>query len=49
LRAVAGGEPKQMQTLYGVAGERRLEEITLDWLSGYEESRPVRVGNAAYQ
>jgi GH15 family glucan-1,4-alpha-glucosidase len=48
LRAVAG-EPKQMQTLYGVAGERRLEEITLDWLSGYEGSKPVRVGNAAYR
>ncbi|MGH6636859.1 MAG: glycoside hydrolase family 15 protein [Gammaproteobacteria bacterium] len=48
LRAVAG-EPKQMQTLYGVAGERRLEEITLDGLSGYAGSRPVRVGNAAYR
>jgi GH15 family glucan-1,4-alpha-glucosidase len=38
-----------MQTLYGVAGERRLEEITLDWLSGYEGSKPVRMGNAAYR
>jgi GH15 family glucan-1,4-alpha-glucosidase len=46
LRAVAG-QPKQMQILYGVAGERRINEEELDWLDGYEESRPVRVGNAA--
>jgi GH15 family glucan-1,4-alpha-glucosidase len=46
LRAVAG-QPKQMQILYGVAGERRINEEELDWLGGYEGSRPVRVGNAA--
>jgi GH15 family glucan-1,4-alpha-glucosidase len=46
LRAVAG-QPKQMQILYGVAGERRINEQELDWLGGYEGSRPVRVGNAA--
>ena len=46
LRAVAGS-PSQMQIMYGVAGERRLEEFELDWLSGYEGSKPVRVGNAA--
>ena len=46
LRAVAG-TPSQMRTLYGVAGERRIEERELDWLPGYENSRPVRVGNAA--
>ncbi len=33
--------------MYGIAGERRLEEYELDWLPGYEGSRPVRVGNAA--
>jgi GH15 family glucan-1,4-alpha-glucosidase len=46
LRAVAG-QPKQMQMLYGVAGERRITEQELDWLPGYQGSRPVRVGNAA--
>jgi len=46
LRAVAG-DPSQLQILYGIAGERRLPEIELDWLPGYEGSRPVRVGNAA--
>ena len=46
LRAVAG-EPEQMQIMYGVAGERRLTEFELDWLPGYEGSRPVRIGNAA--
>ena len=46
LRAVAG-QPRQMQILYGVGGERRITEQELDWLSGYEGSRPVRVGNAA--
>ncbi len=46
LRAVAGS-PDQMQILYGVAGERRLTEYEIDWLCGYENSRPVRVGNAA--
>jgi GH15 family glucan-1,4-alpha-glucosidase len=46
LRAVAG-QPRQMQILYGVAGERRITEQELEWLSGYQGSRPVRVGNAA--
>jgi GH15 family glucan-1,4-alpha-glucosidase len=46
LRAVAG-QPRQMQILYGVAGERRVTEQELDWLAGYEGSRPVRIGNAA--
>ncbi len=48
LRAVAGS-PSQMQIMYGVQGERRLVELELDWLSGYENSRPVRIGNAASQ
>jgi GH15 family glucan-1,4-alpha-glucosidase len=46
VRAVAG-DPAQLQIMYGVEGERRLPELELDWLSGYEGSRPVRVGNAA--
>jgi len=46
LRAVAG-DPAKLQIMYGVAGERRLPELTLDWLPGYAGSRPVRVGNAA--
>ena len=46
LRAVAG-QPKEFQILYGPAGERRLVECELPWLSGYETSGPVRIGNAA--
>jgi len=46
LRAVAG-DPAQMQILYGPMGERRLTEIELPHLSGYENSSPVRIGNAA--
>jgi GH15 family glucan-1,4-alpha-glucosidase len=47
LRAIAGS-PKDMQIMYGVAGERRLTEWEVPWLSGYEHSRPVRMGNEAY-
>jgi GH15 family glucan-1,4-alpha-glucosidase len=46
LRAAAG-DPAALQIMYGVGGERRLTEVTLDWLPGYEGSRPVRVGNKA--
>jgi GH15 family glucan-1,4-alpha-glucosidase len=46
LRAIAGS-PEQMQAIYGVRGERRLEEFEVPWLSGYENSKPVRIGNAA--
>jgi GH15 family glucan-1,4-alpha-glucosidase len=46
LRAIAGS-PQDLQIMYGVAGERRLEEYTAHWLPGYEGSRPVRIGNAA--
>jgi GH15 family glucan-1,4-alpha-glucosidase len=46
LRAAAG-DPTQLQIMYGVAGERRLTEVELPWLPGYERSRPVRIGNAA--
>jgi GH15 family glucan-1,4-alpha-glucosidase len=47
LRAVAG-KPSQVNIMYGIAGERRLTELELDWLAGYEGSRPVRIGNAAH-
>jgi GH15 family glucan-1,4-alpha-glucosidase len=46
LRAVAG-VPEDVQIMYGIAGERRLDERELDWLPGFEGSRPVRIGNAA--
>jgi len=46
LRAVAGS-PDQMQIMYGIGGERRLPEMQLGWLPGYEGSLPVRIGNAA--
>jgi len=48
LRAVAG-KPSEMSILYGLRGERRLTELELPWLSGYENSVPVRTGNAAYK
>lgn len=47
LRAVAG-DPQDMQIMYGLHGERHLYEHELPWLSGYEGSRPVRIGNAAH-
>ncbi len=47
LRAVAGS-PQQMQIMYGIAGERRLTEWEVPWLIGYENSTPVRIGNAAH-
>ena len=46
LRAIAG-RPGEVQIMYGIAGERRLTELELEWLDGYEGSRPVRIGNAA--
>jgi GH15 family glucan-1,4-alpha-glucosidase len=47
LRAVAG-TPTGLQIMYGLDGERRLVELELDWLPGYENSKPVRIGNAAH-
>jgi GH15 family glucan-1,4-alpha-glucosidase len=45
---VAEAEEGQLQVMYGVGGESRLQEQELEHLSGYEESRPVRIGNGAY-
>lgn len=47
MRAVAG-QPDQVQIMYGCAGERRLTEEDLPWLTGYEGSLPVRIGNGAH-
>jgi len=47
VRAVAGS-PQQLQIMYAVTGERRLTEWEVPWLSGYENSKPVRIGNAAH-
>ena len=46
LRAVAGS-PDNLQIVYGVAGDRRLEEYEIPWLPGYEGATPVRIGNGA--
>ena len=48
MRTIAG-RPAETQIMYGLGGERRLPEMELPWLSGYENSRPVRIGNAASQ
>jgi GH15 family glucan-1,4-alpha-glucosidase len=48
FRAVAGS-PQQIQIMYGVGGERWLPELMVPWLSGYENSAPVRIGNDASQ
>jgi GH15 family glucan-1,4-alpha-glucosidase len=48
LRAVAGS-PAELQIMYSIVGARRLTELELDWLDGYENSKPVRIGNAAYK
>jgi GH15 family glucan-1,4-alpha-glucosidase len=48
VNAVAG-TPSTLQIMYGLAGERRLTELELPWLPGYEGSAPVRIGNAAHQ
>ncbi|CAN5708080.1 glycoside hydrolase family 15 protein [soil metagenome] len=47
LIRAAAGDPAQLQIMYGLAGERDLFERTLDWLPGFEQSVPVRTGNAA--
>jgi len=48
LRAAAGS-PEQVQIMYGLSGERLLREWEIPWLPGYENSKPVRVGNAAHE
>jgi GH15 family glucan-1,4-alpha-glucosidase len=48
MRAI-GGAPDEVQIMYGLAGERRLTELELPWLAGFNDSRPVRIGNAAHE
>ncbi|MFJ9751824.1 glycoside hydrolase family 15 protein [Streptomyces chartreusis] len=48
LRAVAG-DPADLQIMYGIAGERRLPEFEVPWLSGFADSVPVRIGNQAVE
>ncbi len=48
IRAIAGS-PHQVQIMYGIGGERWLPELVIPWLAGYENSSPVRIGNAAAQ
>jgi GH15 family glucan-1,4-alpha-glucosidase len=47
LRRAVAGSPGELQIMYGVGGERRLTEMELDFLPGYEKSKPVRIGNQA--
>ena len=47
IRSMAG-EPSKLQIMYGLAGERRLEEYEIPWLAGFAGSKPVRIGNAAH-
>jgi GH15 family glucan-1,4-alpha-glucosidase len=47
LSRAAAGDPSKLQIMYGIYGERRLDERELEWLPGYANSRPVRIGNAA--
>jgi GH15 family glucan-1,4-alpha-glucosidase len=48
LALTMAGAHEDMQIMYGIRGERRLTEVTLDWLKGYQGARPVRLGNGAY-
>jgi GH15 family glucan-1,4-alpha-glucosidase len=49
LIRAAAGSPEQLQTMYGIAGERQIHEWNVTWLPGYEGSTPVRIGNAAVE
>jgi GH15 family glucan-1,4-alpha-glucosidase len=49
LQRALAGSPDDMQIMYGIMGERRLTEWTVDWLPGFADSKPVRVGNAAHE
>ena len=49
LVRAAAGKPELVQIVYGIRGERRLTELELEWLDGYEGARPVRIGNAAWR
>jgi GH15 family glucan-1,4-alpha-glucosidase len=48
LLCALAGRPENMQIMYGITGQRRIDEYELPALEGYEGSTPVRIGNAAY-
>ncbi len=48
IHDVCRDNPSDLQIMYGVGGERQLSESTLDHLSGYDDARPVRIGNGAF-
>jgi GH15 family glucan-1,4-alpha-glucosidase len=48
IELAMAGAHDDLQIMYGIRGERRLPEVTLDWLKGYQGARPVRVGNGAH-
>jgi GH15 family glucan-1,4-alpha-glucosidase len=48
LLSAAAGDPSKLQIMYGIDGKRRLTEVELDWLPGYRESQPARIGNGAF-
>jgi GH15 family glucan-1,4-alpha-glucosidase len=48
LRRTTAGRASELQIMYGVGGERLLPEVEIDWLEGYRGSRPVRIGNGAF-
>jgi GH15 family glucan-1,4-alpha-glucosidase len=49
LIRAAAGLPEELQIMYSIRGDRHLTELEIEWLPGYEDSKPVRVGNAAYK
>ena len=49
LVRAAAGLPEELQIMYSIRGERHLTELEIEWLPGYENSKPVRVGNAAFK
>ncbi|HEX6642294.1 MAG TPA: glycoside hydrolase family 15 protein [Thermoanaerobaculia bacterium] len=49
LIRAAAGLPQELQIMYSIRGERHLTELEIEWLPGYENSKPVRVGNAAFR
>jgi GH15 family glucan-1,4-alpha-glucosidase len=48
LMRATGGAPAELQIMYGLMGDRRLAEYELEWLPGFANSRPVRIGNLAH-
>lgn len=47
MRRAIAGDPAAVQIMYGIAGSAALDELVIEWLHGFAESRPVQIGNAA--